>query len=336
MPADPNKLKIAKEISRREILFSVARVPESSRVFVGASDGKVYDLDVLAEKPEPVDMAGHEGYVLGLALAGKYVVSGAYDGRLVWWDAETHEQVRAVEAHERWIRGVRATPDGKQILSIADDMVCRVWDAASGQLVRELRGHQPKTPNHFPSMLFGVAVSPDSRLAATCDKVGHVVVWDLVTGQQLAAVETPLMYTWDPKQRIHSIGGARSVAFSPDAKLLAVGGMGQVGNIDHLESLARVEVFDWQKGERTHEFAGDTYKGLVERLEFHPQGDWLLAAGGDHGGFVKFFDLGTSKIIKQDKAPMHVHDFALTESADTLYAVGHGKLVVWELTSVVP
>ena len=38
--------------------------------------------------------------------------------------------------------------------------------------------------------------------------------------------------------------------------MLAVGGIGKIGNIDHLEGKARVEVFDWQKGERTHEFPG--------------------------------------------------------------------------------
>ena len=121
------------------------------------------------------------------------------------------------------------------------------------------------------------------------------------------------------------------MAFSPDAKLLAVGGMGTVANIDHLGGMARVEVFDWRKGERTHEFPGDTYKGLVEQLAFHPDGEWLLAAGGDHNGFIQFFDLDASKIVKQDKAPMHVHDFTLSSTADTIYAAGHENIVVWTL-----
>lgn len=329
--ADPNRWKTVKELSRQDILFSVAHVPGTQRLFVGSSDGKVYDLDLSADKPASQELAGHTSYVTGLALAGSRLVSGSYDGRLIWWDIESRSQVRSVDAHARWIRRVVATPDGKRVLSVADDMVARVWDAESGMLVHELRGHEPKTPHHFPSMLYAVAVSADGRWAATGDRVGKVVVWDLAAGKQLAAVEAPVMYTWDPQQRIHSIGGVRSLAFSPDGQRLAVGGMGKVGNIDHLEGLARVEVFDWEKNERTHEFAGDTYKGLTERLVFHPSAGWLFATGGDHSGFVKFFDLAEKKVVKQDKAPMHVHDIALDTAGDRIYAVGHSRIVVWEI-----
>src|SRR4030095_16725963 len=97
---------------------------------------------------------------------------------------------------------------------------------------------------------------------ATADKVGHVVVWDAATGAELAAVEAPVMYTWDPVQRLHSIGGVRSLAFSPDGTLLAVGGTGKIGNIDHLEAKARVEVFDWRAGKQIAEFVSDK-QGIV-------------------------------------------------------------------------
>ena len=65
-------------------------------------------------------------------------------------------------------------------------------------------------------------------------KVGHVAIWDLATAAKVGEVETPIMYTWDPRQRRHSIGGIRSLAFSPDSKQLAIGGIGKIGNIDHL------------------------------------------------------------------------------------------------------
>ena len=333
MPTDPNQLKLAKELSRKEILLCIARVPNSNRVFVGCSDGKIFDVDVLAEKPEFQELAGHTSYVTGLALAGKTLVSGSYDGHLIWWDSETRQQIRNVEAHAKWIRRVTATVDGRLVASIADDMVCRVWDAESGQIRFELRGHDVKTPHHFPSMLYACAFSADGTRLATGDKVGRVVVWDTSSGQQVATLAVPEMYTWDPKQRIHSIGGLRSLAFSPDGKLLAAGGMGQVGNIDHLEGKSRVEIFDWQKGERTHEIPGDQFKGLVERLTFHTDGSWLLAAGGDNGGFLQFIDPATGKFIKQEKAPSHIHDFVLNETCDAIYAAAHGRVLMWTMTA---
>ena len=82
---------------------------------------------------------------------------------------------------------------------------------------------------------------------------------------------------------------------------------------------------------RTHEFPGEKYKGIIERLVFDKDGKWLFAAGGDHGGFIKFFDLATKKVIHQDKAPMHIHDVSFDETQTHLYAAGHGKLVVWKM-----
>ena len=70
---------------------------------------------------------------------------------------------------------------------------------------------------------------------------------------------------------------------------------------------------------------------MVERLEFHPDGDWLLAAGGYTDGFLLFCDPAGKKVLAQAKAPMYVHDFALNEGDGKLYAVGHHKIAVLQL-----
>lgn len=331
--SDPAKLKVVKQVDRPDILFSIARVPESTQLYVGSSDQRVYSFDAFDEKSKPQAFVGHRSYVSGLVLTHSgQLVSGGYDGRLIWWNRESRDQVRSLAAHQKWIRRVDVTPDGRTVVTVADDMVCRLWDADSGKLLRELRGHKPQTPHHFPSMLFCTGISPDGKFLATADKVGHIVVWEIPSGKKLKELDAPKMYTWDPKQRIHSIGGIRSLAFSSDSRLLAVGGIGQIGNIDHLGALARLEVFDWQKGEQTHEFPGDKFKGLFERLVFHPEGKWLLGAGGDHNGFIKFIDLESKKVMRQEKAPMHIHDLVVDENYNRIYAAGHGKVVVWEMS----
>ncbi len=325
MPApNPESLKLVKDHSLKAIAFAVARVPNSGRVFLGSSDFKVSEADFAAAKFEPKDLFAHESYVTGVALAGTTLVSGGYDGKLTWFDTEKKAVVRTVDAHAKWVRKVVASADGKLVASVADDMVCKVWKA-DGSLVHTMKGHAEKTPTYYGSMLYTCAFSNDGALLATADKVGHVVVWDVKEGKEIASVEAPVMYTWDPNARRHSIGGVRAVAFSPDGTKLAVGGTGKIGNIDHLEAKARIELFDWKAKKNLAAWDSDKFAGIVNKLAWAPDGSWLLGAGGAGEGFLLFLDPAGKKAIRQEKLPMHVHDFALSEAADAVYAVGHNK-----------
>ena len=328
---NPDTLKLVKTYSRQAITFAIARADGSDTAYLGGSDFQVCAADLAAAKFEPKELYRHESYVTGVALAGRTLVSGGYDGKLTWFDTERAKLIRTHAAHAKWIRNVIASPDGIRVASVADDMSCKVWDAKTGTLVHDLRGHPEKTPNDFTSMLYAVAFSANGKLLATGDKAGHVVVWDAATGKQLGACEAPVMYTWDKVQRLHSIGGVRSLAFSPDGKSLAAGGMGKVGNIDHLEGKARVEVFDWKTGKQTAEFPGDKFVGLVNRLAWAPDGSWLVGAGGAGEGFLMFFDPANKKTLRQEKLPMHVHDFAVTAAGDRITCAGHNKITVHRL-----
>lgn len=330
MPTNPEKLKSIKEFSVKGAAFAIAR-SAAGKTFVGTSEFKVAEIDLNAAKPEAKDLGAHASYVTGVAVAGPVVVSGGYDGKLIWWDTEKRTQIRAIDAHQKWVRKVRASADGKFVVSVADDMVARVWDAGSGKMLHELRAHEAITPHHFPSMLYAVAISATGEFIATGDKVGRMIVWNSKTGAKVTEMEAPVMYTWDPTQRRHSIGGIRSLAFSADGTLLAVGGMGKVGNIDHLEGKTRVEVFDWKSAKRTHEFNGDKFNGLVNHVEFHPKGEWLLGAGGAADGHLQFFDLNAKKVIKQEKAAMHIHDFWLAPTGDAFIVAGHNRVISYEL-----
>ena len=328
MPLDLPKFKIARELPREDILFSLARVPDSERVFLGSSDGNVYCLDSSAEKLEPVPMSGHTSYVTGLAIAGEALVSGSYDGQLIWWNATTCKQICKIKGHDRWIRDVKSSPDGKLLASVGDDMVCRLWEAESAKIKGELRGHQALTPTQFTSMLYTCAFSCDGKLLATADRVGHIVIWDVAAAKSIATVEASELYTWDGKRRIRSIGGVRALAFSDDTKLLAAGGIDHVGNVDGLSAKARVDLFQWEEKKTIATLKCDK-NGLIEFLAFHPDNNSLLATGGGEKGVLAFIDIAEKKILSEIEAPMHIHKIALSEDHQKLFAAGHKRFVIY-------
>ncbi len=328
--SQPRNLRVVREIARRDILFSVARVPTSPRLVVASSDGKVHEIDASQANPPDRALAEHGRYVTCVRLVGDTVVSGGYDGRLLWWDLRENRLIRTTnDAHTRQVRQLAVSPDGNKLASVGDDMVCRLWNLATGERLHELRGHAEQTPQHFTSMLYCCAFSADGRHLATGDRVGHVIIWEVATGRQVAALDAPLLYTWDGTQRIRSIGGVRALAFSPDGQQLAVGGVGQINNVDALQGPSRVEIFHWNRPQRVAEFTGQN--GIVNRLQYHPQGQWLCALGGGGNGLFLFYDPTRRTMIHQGNVPMHVHDAAFEDDYTTIYAVGHNKAVVMEL-----
>src|SRR5438067_7539762 len=147
--SQPRNLRVVREISRPDILLAVARVPQSDRLMVASSAGKVVELSAAQGGPAPRDLADHGRYVTSVRLTDDMVISGGYDGRLIWWDLEDGGVIRTVAGHRRWIRQIAVSPDGCKVASVADDMVCRVWNTRSGRLMHELRGHAEQTPQHF-------------------------------------------------------------------------------------------------------------------------------------------------------------------------------------------
>ena len=330
----PNAVKVQKQFSLPGIGFCVASRPETSLVYVGLSDFSIQKVDVSSEKIEPkaLGTTPHTSYVAGLVRCGETLISGGYDCSLIWWNADSGAVIRKVaDAHGRWIRMLAVSPDQTRIASVADDMKTKLWDSATGECLATWGDYESKTPQGFPSMLYAVAFSADGKWLATGDRTGRVLVRHAATGEIAATIETPIMYTWDPTARRHSIGGIRSLAFSNNSKQLAIGGMGKVGNIDHLEGVSRIEVFNWPTVERRFEIEDSKYKGLVEALQFGPDDAFLIAAGGDNSGFVSIYNMADGKLLAQDKAPMHVHDFELNADGRSLTAVGHDQGAVIDL-----
>ena len=136
MRSNPDNLTVVKDQSRKDILFALARPADRQSWLVASSDAKIHELDPLSDDFQPREFGQqHLGYVTGMALtAENQLVSGAYDGKLVWWDIDSGKAIRSIQrAHGKWIRDVTASPDGATLVTVADDMIARTWDAVTGE-----------------------------------------------------------------------------------------------------------------------------------------------------------------------------------------------------------
>ena len=329
---NPSDLKRTGHWPRKEIAFCIAADDDGNRCWTGSSDAAVAEWNITIEKPQRqlFEGDGHTSYVTGIVRHNDRLISSGYDRRLVLWDLPNRKMLSSIEAHDKWIRRMILSPDGSRIITVADDMRCRVWDRENGQQIADFSDHELQTPHHYPSMLYAVAISPDGTQIATGDRIGHVAIWDATTFRKIGQLETPTMYTWDPQRRRHSIGGIRSLAFSPDGKRLAVGGMGQVGNIDHLQGKSRIEVFDWESGERLQELEDDKRKGLVEAIVWHPDAKWFLAAGGDHKGFITIYESESGEMLHQAEHNGHIHSLCHDKAFRRLFVASHDGISRWE------
>src|SRR5208283_5231443 len=90
-----------------------------------------------------------------LVLSGPEV-NGSIEGdhRMRLWDVETGQEVCTFTGHSNRVEGCTFSPDGRLVLSTAQDYTLRLWDVQSGQ---EL------TKWLTDSSLFCCAFSPDGQ-----------------------------------------------------------------------------------------------------------------------------------------------------------------------------
>jgi WD40 repeat protein len=272
---------MVQELRHNRPLLSCRFDPSGRFVFAGAQDNTIQRWELASSRR--VSLAGNRSWVRGLAFAGaEQLVSGAYDGRVMWWPlaAAAPQPARTIQAHRGWVRAVAVSPDGRLLATCGNDRLVKIWSAADGSLVRELAGHE--------SHVYNVAFHPDGRHLVSADLRGVVKQWDHDRGTLTRTLDASVLFRYDPVFRADH-GGVRSMAFSADGSLLACAGITDVTNAFAGIGKPGVVLFDWQTGTRRQLLRPQSnFQGTAWGVGFHRAG-FLAAAGGGNGGALWFW-----------------------------------------------
>jgi WD40 repeat protein len=144
-----------------------AAIVDSSAIFVWDYNGKlVQGLDLKVD----VDNFAVSGH-------GRSICTGAEDGIVRLWNAETGQQIRRFLGHKNWIGGVAFSPDGRYVLSAGGlGGTCRVWDISTGL---EIRRFSRANATGMSNCAICVASSADGQFAVSGYADGTISLWKL-------------------------------------------------------------------------------------------------------------------------------------------------------------
>ena len=226
--------------------------------------------------------------------------------------------------HKLPIVDVTFTPDGRQLVSASEDKTIRVWDLATGETVRTIRG---ESAPGVQGKIYAMALSPDGKWLAVGGWTSEthsvndfgIRLYDFGSGRLVAILETTnslafnLAFSpdsrylisanltnasvfasiWDveQRQRKHVLFGEAAIGFTPDgARTVTSSGNGlNVWRVADGQQMLRLE------GHST----------TVVSLAVAPDG---TIASGDDSGEIRLWDPGSmfSRRSQQTKVPSRV------------------------------
>lgn len=241
----------------QELAFS----PDGKILVSASNDSIILFWDLASRQIIGEPLTGHDQGVYSVAFSpdGRTLASssGGSDYRIFFWDVETRTQISdPIEHNYGTTMSLDFSPDGK-ILAFSGGIEIALIESETRQLIMDLlTGHL--------GFVNCISFSPDGKLLASGGDDGYVILWDVISGNQV----------FDPM--IGHRDNVYSVSFSPDGKTLASG-----------SADGKIILWDVESGQIIGEPILGNRFGIYD-LAFGEKGNILFSSGN---GEINFLDI---------------------------------------------
>jgi WD40 repeat protein len=207
------------------------------------------------------------------------------------------KEILRIAAHSGGVRNLSLSRSGGLLASVGADTSVKLWDAETGDQLREFAGHT--------KAVLAVAFSPDETMLVSGGADFTTRVWDVRDGRELRTFPT-------------QVGLIHAVAFAPDGKSVASGCHDNI-----------IRIWDLATGAEVQRFEG--HQAGIMGIAFVPGTSTLLSCSNDQT--TRLWNIQTAQEIRRYEGhTAEVMGFALASDGKHFVTGSHdGTVRLWDI-----